>query len=378
MKRLFLVFTVFLFLSACAANETAAPVPLLATAASQPTQVSLPPVASPQLTQFYFVDEKNGWGMTQEKIVRTSDGGLTWGDATPPNLAQIGYAPFVFFDAQIAWVVIPATDGLTGTLYRTTNGGSTWTSGAVPFAFASLQFLDPQNGFALASLGAGAGSEAVALFKTTDSGLNWTRAFIDDPNSPNANDSLPLSGQKQGFAFLDTQRGWVGGSVPKDNYIYLYHTDNGGQTWNEANLALPAGYESAQTGNAGPQFFSATDGILVVNLSLPSDPGLATVVYRTIDGGQTWTPGQVIPNGRPADFYTVRDGVAWGGGQFYVTSDAGQTWGALTPSQDFSASLGSFQFVSPLSGWALTTNEASDPSLYQTTDGGVNWTMIIP
>jgi photosystem II stability/assembly factor-like uncharacterized protein len=144
------------------------------------------------------------------------------------------------------------------------------------------------------------------------------------------------------------------------------------------NLALPAGYESAQTGNSGPQFFSATEGILIVNLVLPSDPGLATVVYRTTDGGETWTSGQVIPSGRPADFYTFSDGVAWGGGPFYVTRDAGQTWGALTPDQDFTASLGSFQFASPLIGWALTTNEASDPSLYKTTDGGATWTLLIP
>jgi photosystem II stability/assembly factor-like uncharacterized protein len=379
MKKLFLAFSILIFFAACTISENIPPTPIPPTETATPLPaINLPLVESPQLTQFYFYNENDGWGATESQIVRTNDGGVTWYDATPNVKAQFSYVPNVFFDAHTAWILISADDYITGTLYHTLDGGSTWSSNAVPFAYASLQFLDASNGFALASLGAGAGSEAVALFKTTDGGVNWMRAFINDPNDASANDSLPLGGQKYGFTFLDALRGWVGGAVPVDNYIYLYRTRDGGATWSETNIALPTGYESAQTGNYGPQFFSATEGILVVNLVMPSDPGLVTLVYRTSNGGEAWTPGQAISFGRPADFYTVSDGVAWGGGPFYVTRDAGQTWGAVTPSEDFTASLGSFQFVSPLVGWALTTNEALDPSLYKTTDGGATWTLLIP
>jgi len=101
-------------------------------------------------------------------------------------------------------------------------------------------------------------------------------------------------------------------------------------------------------------------------------------VYRTSDSGEIWTPGQVVPSGRPTNFSTFLDGVAWGGGQFYRTGDAGQSWTAFMPGEDFTALLGSFQFVSPVTGWVLTTNEASDPSLYKTTDGGATWILLIP
>lgn len=340
--------------------------------------VNLPIAASPQLTQFQFVNENDGWGLTESKIVRTGDGGLTWHETAPPVSAQFGYAPFFVLDSLTAWILIPSDDYLAGTVFRTSDGGSSWTSSAVPFAYASLQFLDARNGFALAALDAGAGSQVVALYHTTDAGANWTRAFTNDPNQFGSNDSLPLGGQKFGFAFLDTERGWVGGSAPRDNYIYLYRTTDGGATWRETNLKLPAGYESAQAGNAGPRFFSASDGILIVNLVLPSEPGLATVVYRTGDAGETWTPGQVIPYGRPAHFFSASGGAAWGGGAFHVTRDAGQTWSRVTPDQDFSALLGSFQFVNPLIGWALTVNEASNSSLYKTADGGATWTLLIP
>jgi photosystem II stability/assembly factor-like uncharacterized protein len=379
MKKLFLAFTILIFLTACAGNvSTPAPIPPTATSTAAPV-IHLPLVENPQLTQFYFFNENDGWGATETKVVRTDNGGVTWYDATPAAQAQFSYAPYVFFDAQTAWLLVGEGAFNAGVLFHTTDGGVTWTSNAVPFGFASLQFLDASNGFALVALGAGAGSEAVALFKTNDGGLNWARVFVNDPNDAAANNSLPLGGQKSGFTFRDASNGWVGGSTPVDGYIYLYRTRDGGSTWSEINLALPAGYESAQTGNDGPRFFSATQGILVVTFVMPSAAGLQAVVYRTSDGGETWTPGQVIAAGRVHDFASFSDGFAWGNGsQLLVTRDAGQTWGAVTSNEDFSASLVSFQFASPLVGWVLTTTETLDPSLYKTTDGGATWTLLIP
>ncbi len=378
MKKIFLLIPIFLLVIACA-GEVSVPAPLPGEAPLMTLETgTLPEVEAPQLTKFHFINENEGWGVTESQIVRTNDGGVRWFNVTPDGPSQFGYAPFAFLDAGNAWMLTPAADYLSGTLYHTANGGTAWEALTVPFGHASLQFLDAQTGFALASLGAGAGSEAVALYQTSDAGRNWARVFINDPTDPGANDSLPLGGQKYGFSFRDRLHGWVGGSVPVDNYVYLYRTTDGGSTWSEVGLSLPPGYESAQTGNAGPQFFSGTDGVLIVNLVMPSNPGLATVVYHSRDGGETWSAGQVIPSGRPADFITFLEGVAWGGGQFHRTHDAGQTWTAFMPGEDFTALLGSFQFASPTTGWVLTTNEASDPALYKTTDSGVTWTLLIP
>ncbi len=333
-------------------------------------QINLPLIESPNLWSVYFVDESFGWGVTETKVVRTNDGGVTWYDATPPGLDFVGYGPYVFLDALTAWILDD-----NGTLYRTTNGGASWTWGAVPFVYGSLQFLDASNGFAMADLGAGAGSQGVAIYKTNDGGAVWQMVFQHEPG---VDKSLPLGGQKYGFTFLNDSRGWIGGSIPVDGYVYLYITQDGGATWSETNLALPAGYEAAQTGNYAPLFFSATEGILPVNMVLPADPGIATVFFVTRDGGLTWTPGQAIPSGRPASIYSVNDIVAWGGGSFYISHDGGQSWGSVTPDTDFTDLLSDVQFVNANTGWALTTHDGVDTSLYKTDDGGATWSLLIP
>jgi photosystem II stability/assembly factor-like uncharacterized protein len=374
MKKLIIPLLLILLLAACTGNpETPAVYP--PTATPKPLTSSL--IESPQLDQFYFFNETDGWGATQTKIVRTNDGGVTWYDVTPPIDAQFGYAPYVYLDAQTAWVLLPVNYFDSGSLYQTSNGGLSWTSVKVPFAVAGLQLLDAQTAFALASQGAGAGSQAVAVFSTTDAGKTWARVFTNDPTVNGSQNSLPLGGSKSGFAFTDPLNGWVGGSIPIDNNIYLYRTQDGGASWKEFPLALPAGYQSAQTGNEGPIFFSATEGILPVHLVMPLEPGNLSVFYRTSDGGATWSSGQVIKAGRVYDFRSFREGVAWGEGQFYFTSDSGQTWGAVVPNVDFSDTIESFQFVNALVGWVLVDQTGGNPALYKTTDGGATWTLLI-
>jgi photosystem II stability/assembly factor-like uncharacterized protein len=376
MKKLTVIFTVaFLFaLAACTSTPTPPPV-ITPTATSTPTGPV--PIASPQLTRFYFFNEREGWGATQDLIVRTSDGGRTWVNATPNVDAQFGYLPFIFVDAQTAWALVPISYFDSGALYQTADGGVSWKSVSVPFAVASLQALDSTTAFALASLGAGAGSQAVAFYQSTDGGHTWTRLFINDPNAAEAANSLPLGGSKGGFAFNDALNGWVGGSIPVDDKIFFYRSVDGGVTWSEYPLSLPAGYEIAQTSNNGPLFFSAAEGILPVHFVMPTQTGGLTVFYRTSNGGATWTPGQVINDGRLYDFRSFREGVAFSGGQFFFTSDSGQTWGAVTPNMDFTDSLDSFQFANNLVGWALINTTGADPAFYMTTDGGVNWTRLI-
>ena len=223
----------------------------------------------------------------------------------------------------------------------------------------------------------GAGSNAVAVFQTMDSGATWIQRYTNDPNLPEAGDSLPLGGLKADLVPLDMQTAWVGGVVYSPGTIYLYRTDDRGQNWTQESLELPDGAENFELGidEDQVQFVSAEDGFLVVRMSGDSTQ---TAVYITNDGGDTWqlTP-TLIPNAGASDFLSAQEAIIYNGEQFYVTRDAGRTWTTVSPDIVFGDSFATMEFVNLNSGWILTVaNEKR--SLYRTHDGGATWLPVTP
>ena len=259
-----------------------------------PTATSIPPdlpeVPAPILSQIAFQDESSGWGIGfehQGAVLRSIDGGATWLDASPPGIGGLGNSAILTsLDVDHAWMLLPGTDFFSGTLYRTTDGGVTWNSNPAPFGFAFLQFLDDSNGYALAGQGFAAGSEAVEMFQTSDGGATWTSLFHNDPNQPGSSDSLPLDGIKNGMTFLDVKTGWITGTRPLAGDIYLYVTRDGGLSWSQQSLPLPAGYAADQFMPQAPVFFGEA-GFLPLLTYLPDSPQLS--LFTTQDAGLTWS-----------------------------------------------------------------------------------------
>jgi hypothetical protein len=65
-----------------------------------------------------------------------------------------------------------------------------------------------------------------AVLKTTDGGVHWQRLPVDDPQQ-NAN--------LEGVGFVDESRGWVGGWGTDFSGGQSSATEDGGQTWRDAN-----------------------------------------------------------------------------------------------------------------------------------------------
>ncbi|MBN8579837.1 MAG: hypothetical protein J0L96_04135, partial [Anaerolineae bacterium] len=73
-----------------------------------PATVEAPIIDAPAIINIDMLDEVYGWGITESEVVRTNDGGVTWYNVTPQDLADAGYLVFSdFFDADHAWIQSP-------------------------------------------------------------------------------------------------------------------------------------------------------------------------------------------------------------------------------------------------------------------------------
>ncbi len=370
---------------------TNTPVPTeAATGTPLPPPPDLPVDTSPTLVHIDFQDANNGWGIASNgsgSILRTVDGGATWLNATPPGLTGIGYSTVLsVLDVNTAWALVPNADFFTGTLYHTSDGGLTWTSNPVPFGGATILFLNKSTGRTLAGRGVGLGSNSVEMYQTDDGGVTWLSVFNNDPTRPDASGSLPLSGIKNGMTFIDANTGWVTGTRPVGGEVYLFVTYDGGATWAQQSVPLPAGYETYQYMPQAPVFFG-NDGFLPLMIYLPD----ATVFtfYSTHDSGATWTGDptnatRVIMPGNYA-FADATHGWCWdGGANLYATADGAQTWSKMPANLDLTGRLSQMEFVpgpaaGQFTGWVLTNvDEAGHSQLYKTIDNGSTWTPLIP
>jgi photosystem II stability/assembly factor-like uncharacterized protein len=361
------------------ANTELPPTPLPDTPA--PPAIAAPEIESPQLLEIHLFNELDGWGLTEINFVRTNDGGITWHNVTPPDVQEMGSTVETFvLDTKRAWVQKPDFNNFpnNGLLYHTTDGGLTWTISSTPFSAGKLHFLDAENGWMLADLGVGAGSNAVAVFQTRDGGATWTQTYTNDPNLPDAADSLPLGGIKSDLAPRDIQTAWVGGVTYSPGTLYLYRTDDAGHTWTPVTPALPAGAENYELGvdQDQMQFVSAKDGYLVVRMSGDSTQ---TAVYVTDDAGDTWTlTPALIPEAGESDFISAQEAIIYNGEKFYVTRDAARTWTTVSPDIVFGDSFAAMEFVNPNTGWVITVDPNNHRSLYRTADGGATWSPVLP
>ncbi|GAB4455985.1 MAG: hypothetical protein Kow0070_05230 [Anaerolineales bacterium] len=325
-------------------------------------------VANPILRSLYMLDSVNGWAVSDDAILRTTDGGVTWYNVLGNILPGGAY----FASANSGWVI-----SRTRTLYHTANGGVTWNQFAVPFDGGTIQFLDETTGYVFQITGAAMNKQSVALYKTTDGGATWTKTYDNDPTVPGSSNTLPLGGHKSGITFSAAATGWIGGDIPTDGYFYFYKTTDSGVTWSRLQLAIPAGYESAFISTTAPKFFNANEAILPVLMT--TGAGMRDLfLYSTRDGGNTWTPSPAFARSAELpDITSMTHAVSWDwAGVLHVTTDGGSSWITITPNINLSEDFRGLDFVSPTTGWAVRAPSNGTTLLYQTLDGGYTWTLL--
>ena len=190
----------------------------------------------------------------------------------------------VFLDAIAFWDDrhgIALSDPVHGKLFllRTDDGGATWsripTDGAPPVLPGEASFA--ASGTCLAVQGssnvwiATGGGARARIFRSTDRGRTWTVA--DTPIHAGGASSGAFS-----VAFSDAMHGVaVGGDYakPKEQFVNVALTSDGGRTWRAVNGTPPAGYMS------GVAYLPGTNGRTLVAVGLAG-------TARSNDRGESW------------------------------------------------------------------------------------------
>lgn len=235
-----------------------------------------------------------------------------------------------------------------GGLMKTVDGGQTWTSlrSGVQSSLRDVHFSSPDSGYVVGNVG--------VVIRTVDGGLTWQRHDLAN-NGSSVNGVYSHSSRRA----LVTQGDQI------------FSTADGGQTWTAIytyNGALPIFTFRFL------EFVTPSLGYAVGGYSGSS--GGTTQVVKTTDGGATWqllpniTAGGTAVGGAAAvAFPTAQDGyVADVRGRLFRTADGGQTW-TLAGQNNFGSFYG-MHFVGASTGYGV----GDSGNIRYTSDGGQTWT----
>lgn len=353
--------------------------PNAAAQSSQHTQTPGPLPVYPPAQVIGVADSALDWVATGATLEVTSDEGQTWRTITPPTLHGVTVsADITSVDAigtNDLWVAIYDVPGLVSQpnngssrgegIEHSTDGGHNWSFVSPPGCLQtcgplSLSMVDAQNGFAVAMGAQGQGSP---LFSTHDGGAIWAK-IATMPSLGGVVVGGPLEGSQ--LVFTSDLDGWaVPGSYPAYNQSQqtpggvIYRTTDGGLSWS-AVAGLPGGLQYTL-----PAFFGTQDAVTLATkgTGYDNDP----FVYVTHDGGETWTgypipvfEGSQFQPGSVATRFAAAGALQWRidvGSRLYETTDAGKTWRSFnsTPAVGVGDVEG-ITFASPSFGQAIEQN----------------------
>lgn len=396
-------------------------------------------VVAPDNNQIMYLGSDLGF-------LRSTDGGTTW-TATQTS----SYCTDILVDPTQPGTVFAAV-WATGIL-KSTDYGATWTqltNGLPSGNYRRINFASaPSNPQVMYAAYVAADYTLFGMYKTTDGGLSWTelaatpdylrgQGFYDsciivDPDNPDicyAGGTFPYGGEGNyglirtadgGFSWNDINIGIDGSQPHPDHHIFawgsdgrlwlgndggVWHTSNGGQTWTNCNATLalaqfytntvhptnPARILGGTQDNGTAQYYGADAWPQVIGGDGGptayewNDPGIYYTTYVYLDPLYKWQNGSYVGtvtgpwtsenrswcNGPLVVDPNQPSTLLVGGQSVYRTTNGGASWSTLSGDLAGGAHL---RALAVAEGFPNTIYSGSSNGLVYVTTDGANWTL---
>lgn len=214
----------------------------------------MPPLTSGDILnggQFIAVGAGGGF------VAITTDGGLTWSTNTIEAMSSEGYGvnAIAFSDEQV---------GLLGgkkSLYRTTDGGQTWTQVAQDIvgdaSVQTIQYIGENTFYALCG---------IQLLISNDGGQTWTAQDIDPLTQ--------LQIGANGMEFFDRNHGLLATT----EFVALY-TSDGGQTWHIEDLGVDSVFYDVAAVDTSLFYLCGQNGMVIFRTPVETTLAILDTVW---------------------------------------------------------------------------------------------------
>lgn len=303
--------------------------------------VAQPSGTSVNLRSVFFTSSLTGWAAGDDgTILKTTNGGTNW-TSQSSGLGGFSLNSLYFLSSSTGWCA--GGNSANGAIGLTTNGGTNWLilSTSIPTPYLnSIYFRNASTGFTCGRLG--------LIYKTTNGGINW---FSSSSGAPSTTDYNSIH-------FISDSRGTVVSAGTAGSYILS--TTNAGLNWTIIESSVSWGlhglyYSDAFTGWA-------------VGGGTPSP-----TIFKTTNGGSNWIMQTGPLPSYMLSVFSPSTSIGWCvgfGGIIINTTNGGTSWTEQTSGTPHN--LRSVYFISTTTGWAVGDLGA----ILKTTNGGV--TAISP
>lgn len=310
------------------------------------------------INDYAWLDAGRGWAVGDSgTLLKTTDGGSTW--TTQNSGTDVALSQVSFISELVGWAM-----GANGLMLNTGDGGVTWRSASLGAGIGVQSF-----GAADANTAWVSGNDTVSV--TNDGGASWKR--ISRPVNSSA--KLVATGKSSV---------WTLGT--SSTALTLLHTVDGGAKWVGVPVA-PAPASGLYRSVNDFQFADDQHGLVSYSESGYEGGNYQNYVSRqvslaTVDGGASWRvidPRPGVANGYQNALVITADGAIFARDYYSsainISTDLGSTWRSLSVPQSSPNNTNNVASFTPYSASRMLLR-GNDGKTYFTSDPGATWSAV--